>query len=61
MINTTPGWGSKRAMAWLLTSLLVVFTALAETGVGNSLREKRQGWSSASLALAYTSSKAIKT
>jgi len=39
-------------MARLLTSLLVVFTTLAETNVGNSLREKRQGWISVSQALA---------
>ena len=37
-------------MARLLTLLLVVFTTLAETGVGN--KEERQGWSGASLALA---------
>ena len=37
-------------MARLLTLLLVVFTTLAETGVGN--KEERQGWSGALLALA---------
>lgn len=42
-------------MARLLTSLLVVFTTLTETSVGNSLREKRQGWISVSQALARIS------
>ena len=39
-------------MARLLTSLLVVFSTLAESGVGNSLREKRQGLNGASIASA---------
>ena len=49
MINSG---GAQEAMARLLTSLLVVFTALLESCVGNSLREKRQGWNGA-LARSY--------